>query len=434
MKAKSQYYPELRDLNVDLSVHSQIGSGYKLADLGSLDEFHDRLAKYDIADLPLNYVLADKAIGYFTDQIISCSFVPFNGAFDRMDKSKSIGFGAKKLGCFSRLDPLMKEYLEDYVYASSQFPHHVIVSASQKDEIRVETKTPRLFTSFPPEHTFLATIVLGDFLRQFINNRFCVNKCISAVGDAAQNGALVYYKEELSRRPFLYCTDTSAQDTSVTTQFLNLVYDKIKLLYTMDTEDENLFEAVRFNSINKLMNVNGQLYLVKRGLGSGDYLTIVINIMWRLYMILENYKYDIDKFFDENTVIICGDDLIMSSNYGDLDLSSKYAKIEWAGKPVTWAEMDFCSMKFLPYIHHDENKVRAVLTLRKKKQHSLSPVFELQRLAGLLRTLTNKKLYNEILDIMIELTKKNDLYLEFDNLYISYDLLFMQYNTYRIFA
>jgi hypothetical protein len=430
LRSRSQYYPDLKEVDVDLLVHSQMGEGYQLAQLGSVDELYDRLGKYDRDDVPLNKVVAKDSIKYFLDRIRPCRFYDFEYAYGLMDKSKSIGFGAQRQKVFSREDPNMCDYMKEYVKVSSETPHHVIVNASQKDEVRVSTKTPRLFTAFPPEHTLLASMCLGDFLRQFLKHRFCVDHSISSVGDAIQNGAAAYYRLVMSCHPYTYCTDTSAQDSSISPEFIDMVYDEIKLKYDFSPTEEQLFEAVRFNSINKMMNVNGDLYLVPRGLGSGDYLTTVINIMWRLYMVLENYNHNYDHFFSDNLVIICGDDLIMSSEYPDLDLNSKYAQIEWAGKPVPWSEMDFCSVKFEPYVHHDPKKVLAVLYHRKKKSHQLSPAFEMQRLGGLLRVLSTKEIYDLILSKMYNLLKKHpELEDDFDNLYISFEELYDNYNS-----
>ncbi len=430
LRGSSQYYPELRDFPVDLDLHSQIGDGYNLAKLGSLDEFYDRLAKYDIDDVPLNRDVALMSINYFLDRIGSCTYTDVEKAYTELDFSKSIGFGAKESKIFARSDPRMKEYLFKYVELSSMSTHHCIVNASQKDEVRVSTKTPRLFTAFPPEHTFLATVVLGDFLRQFLKHRFCVDHSVSSVGDSIQNGAAAYYKLVLGQHPYLYCTDTSAQDSSVSPEFLNLVYDQIKLKYDFNQDDEMLFEAVRFNSIHKLVNANGDLYLVNRGLGSGDYLTIVINIIWRLYLILENYNHDLSTYFQDNCTVICGDDLAMSSKFSDLDLNSKYAKIEWAGRPVSWDEMDFCSVKFSPYIHHDANKVLAVLNNRKKRVHCLSPALELQRLGGILRVLSNKEIYLLVLSKMTQLVEDHpELEDDYLSLFVTYEELFSNYNS-----
>jgi hypothetical protein len=431
LRDRSQYYPEFSELPVDVMRHSQIGSGYKIAELGDLGEVYDRLAKYDIPDIPLKRELAHEAIRYFTDRIHPCEFIEPEGAYDAMDKSKSIGFGAVTQKIFSREDPEMYEYLMKYVELSKHTIHHVIINGAQKDEVRVEDKTPRLFTSFPPEHTFLATCVLGDFMDQFLDYRFCTDGSISSVGDSIQCGAAQFYYEQLSKRPFVYCTDTSAQDSSVPAEFINMVYDEIKTKYSLDDEEDMMFEAVRFNSINKLMNINGDLFLVPRGLGSGDYLTIVINIMWRYYMFLASYNHPLETVLEDNTLIICGDDFVCSSNYDDLNHDSDYAKIEWAKSPISWDDMDFCSIKFKPYIHHDPKKVMAVLNLRKRKVHQLSPEHEMHRLGGLLRVLSNQEVYSTILNRMRNLAHKYpETNRAFRDLFISYDDLFLCYNSY----
>lgn len=431
LRNKSQYYPDLEYISPEFEFHSQIGSGYRLAQLGDLGEAYDRLAKYDIPDVELNFDIARRSIDYFMDQISPCAFVDFEDSFDSMDKRKAIGFGAQRNGIFSRSDPNMYDYLLNYVTLCKRQISHIIINASQKDEVRVEDKTPRLFMSFPPEHTFLATMILGEFLDQFVDNRFCTNLSVSTVGDSMQNGAGKLYFDKMDVKAYKYCTDTSAQDSSVSPVFINMVYDAIKLKYDLNEEEDMMFENVRFNSIYKMVNMNGHLYLVPRGLGSGDYLTIVINIMWRYYMFLESYNHDLDKVNSENVVIICGDDFACSSDYGDLNMNSKYAKIEWAGHPVTWEEMDFCSIRFSPYIHHDPNKVLAVLNNRKKRQHILSPESEMQRLGGLLRVLSDEKVYNEILRRMFLLTQKHpETLLSYRNLFISYDDLYQTYNTY----
>jgi hypothetical protein len=431
LRDRSQYYPDLNELEINLKTHSQIGSGYKIAELGNLDEVYDRLAKFDIDDKPLNRKLALDAVKTFTDKIGSCSLIEPDGAYDSMNKSSSIGTGAQLMGIFSREDPRMYEYLMGYLEKSKVQRCHCIINGAQKDEVRVEDKTPRLFTSFPPEHTFLASVMLGDFMDQFLDHRFCTDGSISTVGDSIQCGAGRYYYDQLNRRPYVYCTDTSAQDSSVSAEFINLVYDEIKLKYDLSEEEDMMFENVRFNSVYKMMNINGEVFLVPRGLGSGDFLTIVINIMWRYYMFLCSYNHPLETVLEDNTVIICGDDFACSSNYNDLNHDSEYAKIEWAGKPVDWDDMDFCSIKFKPYIHHDPKKVMSVLNLRKKKQHCLSPEHEMQRLGGLLRVLSNEKVYNEILSRMSKLANEYpETQLSFRNLFISYDDLFYCYNSY----
>lgn len=393
------------------------------------------MGKYDLIDQPLNIEIALKAIRTFTDKIDECFFVDIESAYDSMDKTKSIGFGATNCGVFSRADPLMKDYLYDFVKQSQIETKHILITASQKDEVRVSTKTPRLFTSYPPEHTFLATIVLGDFFRQFCDHRFTIDGTPSAVGDPMQLGALAEYYHQMSKHKYSYATDTSAQDSSVSAEFIHMVYDEIKSKYDLDSDENNMFETVRFNSIYKYMNINGDVYLVPRGLGSGDYLTIIINIMWRYYMVLENYNHNLDLFEKENTVVINGDDLIMSSDYGDLDLNSKHAKIEWANTHIPWEEMEFCSLKFKPFIHHDPKKVRAVLNLRRKRKHMLEPACELQRLGGLLRTLSTREVYDEILHKMITIVLEDrDLFDLFESLIVDYEVIFDQYNNTFLFT
>jgi len=407
-----------------------MGDGYIISPLGNLNDLHERLAKYDIMDIPLNKDAAKRAITYFTNMIGECHMLSNEEAFDEISKTSAIGTGAKASGVFSRKDPKMLEYLEQYISQCECWPQHVIINASQKDEVRVLGKSPRLFTSFPAEHTYACTIVLKDFIEQFYSHRFCVDGSISAVGDPMQKGALSIYKYELSKRKYLYCTDTSGQDASVSAEFMNMVYNCIKEKYSgMTQEEDSLFESVRFNSINKMVNVNGDFYLVPRGLGSGDYLTVVINIMWRLYMIFANYTHNLDDYFLNNTTIINGDDLIMSSDFSDLDLNSVHAKIEWAGKPVSWDEMDFCSTQFSPYIHHNEAKVLAVLALRQKRAHMLSPVMAMQRLGGMIRVLSTPKVYHIILHMMEALRDRCNLYESYEEAFVTYEEIFDNYNN-----
>lgn len=430
LRDKSQFLPIFEHIDLNLVFQSQTGEYYNLAKLGSVDEFYDRLAKYDRIDLPLNLRAARKSIDYFLDRIAPCKTRSFAEAFEDLDMSKSIGFGAQSTKIFSRRDPAMLEYMKGYITCISDSTHNVVINASQKDELRAAGKTPRLFTAFPPEHTLAATMVLGDFCEKFRSNRFCSNLTISTVGDSIQKGACAFYKHELDKRPYLYCTDTSGQDSSVSAEFLHLVYDSIRTKYNYTEEEERIFESVKHNSINKMVNVNGDIYLVPRGLGSGDYLTIIVNIMWRLYMIFDNYKYELDTYFDHNTTIICGDDLIMSSDYDDLDLNSRHAIIEWAGKPVTWKEMDFCSVSFYPYIHHDKKKVEAVLNLRKSASHMLSPEMEIQRLGGILRVLVDKEMYMGIITRMQTIVKKHpSLQYVYEEQFVTYEELFAEYNS-----
>jgi hypothetical protein len=407
---------------------SQTGAKYQIAELGDTNELYERLTKYDHEDKPINVSIANFCIQHFTDRIGDCNFLEFNDAFSDLNKDSSVGFGAKQLGIKSRLDIDLKLYLLNYYDRSRRSPLHCIITASQKDEIRVVGKTPRLFTSFPVEHTFLSSLVFGDFLRQFYDHRFCVDGSVSAVGDPMQSGSLAMYKYELSKRPYLYCTDTNAQDSSVTRSFLELVYANILTKYKLTDEEYNLFQTAKNNSIDKVVTVCGMLYLIPRGLGSGDYLTVVVNIMWRLYMVVENYSHLTMDFFSRNTTIINGDDLIMSSDFDDLDLNSPHARIEWANRHVTWDEMDFCSHKFSPYIHQDPVKVRAVLSLRKKRSYGNDPRCEIQRLGGLLHVLSDEDTYNLILTQMIDLANKYNLQDLLDQQYISYDELFANYN------
>lgn len=436
LSSKSQYHPDL-SIPFDyenLIKHSQTGDVYGIAELGDIIELYDRLKKYDRIDIPLNNDVANIAIDYFMDKIGPCKFLDHDEAFSRLNLGSALGYGAKLEGLFSRKDPGLRQYLNDYVSACQISPRSVFINASQKDEIRPldqktqKLKTPRLFTSFPVEHTYLCTIALGSFLDQFYEHRFCLDGSISAVGDPMQDGALAVYKYELDKRPYLYCTDTSGQDSSVSADFITLIYSKIMKKYNLSQEEALIFESCRNNSVNKVVSVCGMLYLVPRGLGSGDYLTVVINIMWRLYMILENYKYPLDTYFLDNTTIINGDDLVLSSNYDDLDLSSKYATIEWKGKHVTWSEMDFCSCLFHPYIHHHPEKVEAVLKLRKQRKYMDDPVAEMQVLGGLLRVLTNEDLHLKITKMMMKLRDEHDLFDLYDSLYIDYGDLFALYN------
>jgi transcription elongation factor Elf1 len=428
MSSNSQYYEEL-SLPIDPNFQSQLGDEYKLAELGSLSELLDRLANYDRPDEPINTATAMIAMNHFLDKIFNCTFCSLESAFRTMPQDKSIGFGAKECGVYSRKDPAMYEYLLDYYNRSVEGPVHVIITASQKDEIRPSTKTPRLFTSYPPEHTFLATIVFNDFLQQFIALHFTTGSSCSALGDSMQLGAGVIYKEELQKLPYLYCTDTKAQDSSVSPDFIALFYTMVKSKFVLSVEEEALYEAVVFNTINKLLNVNGHAYLVSRGLGSGDYFTSVINVIWRLYMVLDNYHYPLDFFFRDNKPVINGDDLMMTSKYDDLNLNSRHATIEWLNRPITWEEADFCSITFVPYICHDPKKVLAVLHKRIPKRFMLLPKYQMQRLGGILRVLSNREVYDEVIHMMKVLAQEKSLWKEYYDLFITYEQLYMTYNT-----
>jgi hypothetical protein len=432
LPSKSQYLPDLTIpvVKQDILLHSQTGEDYNIAEIGDYKELLERLAKYDHESKTLKYDIAKFAINYFLDRIPSCAFITEDEAFSNLNMNASVGFGAKRMGIKYRRDPLLPSYLSSYVELSKEQFIYSILGGAQKDEIRVLGKTPRLFTSYPVEHTFLSSIVLSDFLRQFFDNRFCINGTVSSVGDALQNGALATYKYELSKRKYLYCSDTSGQDASVSPDFLHLFFGMLREKYELTDSESNMFETVRENSVNKVVLVNGLLYLVPTGIGSGDYLTIIINIMWRLYIAIESYSLqrDFRTYFIHNTTIINGDDFISSSDFADLNLNSEFATITWAGKPVSWNEMDFCSCVFEPFIHHDPNKVLSVLYNRKKRAVTFSPYAEMQRLSGLLRTLSTRKVYNRILYNMIKVRDEFRLYEEFQNGFISYEQLFSNYN------
>lgn len=427
----SQYLGAV-DTPIDVELHSQTGDSYQLAELGKLDDLIERFRKYDIDDYPLNVSLAEKAIDTFLNHIPKVNTLSFDCAFKRLDLSKSIGLGAKQQQIYSRQDKLMIEYLHNYIDLSSKQNVHCIVNGSQKDEVRVVGKTPRFFTSFPPEHTLAATMVLGNFFDYFVSNSFAQTGLPSAVGDPFQSGAMAYYKMRLEELPYWYCTDTSAQDSSVSADFLELVYSRIQDKINFDSEEElNLFKNVKFNSINKLININGELYVCPRGLGSGDYLTIIINIIWRYYMILENYNHSLDDILVDNRIIINGDDLVMTSRFNDLNLSSNHAKIEWAGGPIDPKLADFCSMKFYPYIHHDKAKVLAVYKLRRKRANSFSPYMEAQRISGLMRCLVDYDLYSYFLRILEHMYQKSEItYEQFCNCFVSYQEIYEQYNEF----
>jgi len=432
LSSTSQYVPAIPILLNDNNycLHSQVGSSYQIAELGENSELYERLLKYDKRDESLNVCVLNFTLDYFFNMIGSCSQLDKNEAFKELNKSSSTGIGAKLLNIKDRKSDKLETYLDSYYAYCTQSPRSCFITASQKDEIRVVGKTPRLFTSFPVEHTYLCSIALGDFLRQFYSHSFSKDHTVSAVGDSMQNGCLEYYRQELSKRPYLYCTDTSAQDSSVSFDFLNAIYDRIEAKCIFNSNDErNIFYACRFNSIYKVVSVHGLIYLLPRGLGSGDYLTVVVNIMWRLYMVIEKYTHPTIDFFTKNTPIINGDDLVMSSEYSDIDLNSKHAKIEWAGRPVSWDEMDFCSHKFAPYIHQDPVKHRAVVNLRRKRSYGNCPIAEMQRLGGLLHVLSNREMYNLILEKMLALCKDSpQVELAFQSQYITYEQLYANYN------
>jgi len=431
----SQYTGEMSDL-VEVMLHSQLGEGYEIARLGKLEDMIDRFRKYDVPHPTLNYDLAEKAIDTFLTMIPKCGVMTYEEAFERLDLSKSIGLGAKTDKVFSRQDPLIHDYLKGYIDIASKQNVFCLINGSQKDEVRVVGKTPRFFTSFPPEHTLTATMALGEFFDHFVTNSFAACGLPSAVGDPLQSGAMAYYKEQLERLPYWYCTDTSAQDSSVSSEFMELVYDKIKeKIRFPDEVYEGLFENVRFNSINKLIHINGELYVCPRGLGSGDYLTIVINILWRYYMILENYNHDLSRVLIDNVIIINGDDLVMSSKFSDLNLNSVHAKIEWAGKPIPKEEADFCSLMFYPYIHHSKDKVLAVYKLRKMRNKSYDPESEAQRIAGLMRCLVDYNTYCYLANILSMMHDDGEISYEvYSNCFVSFQEVYDRYNNFLVFS
>lgn len=431
----SQYTGEMNILS-NYQLHSQLGDNYEIAKLGKLDEFIDRFRRYDVEHPQINYDMAVKAIDTFFCNIPRCDTLTYDEAFESLDLSKSIGLGAKTDKIFSRRDPLLHQYFKDYISMASVQRVFCLINGSQKDEVRVVGKTPRFFTSFPPEHTLTATMTMGEFFRHFVHNSFANVGLPSAVGDPLQSGAMAFYKERLESHPHWYCSDTSAQDSSVSAEFMELVYDKIKEKINFPTEEyENVFDNVKFNSINKLININGELYVCPRGLGSGDYLTIVINILWRYYMILENYTHDMDNILIDNTIIINGDDLVMSSEFDDLNLDSIHAKIEWAGKPIPKEESDFCSLKFYPYIHHSKDKVLAVYRLRKVRDKSYDPNAEAQRIAGIMRCLVDYKTFCYFRNILNLMHEDGEIdYTTLQNCTISYQELYNRYNDYMVFC
>lgn len=430
----SQYAGEMNQLS-NYQLHSQLGEGYEIAKLGKLEEFIERFRKYDVEHPLLNYDLAVRAIDTFFRGIPACNMLSYDEAFDSLDLSKSIGMGAKNDKLFSRRDPLIHNYFKGYIAMASKQRTFCLINGSQKDEVRVKGKTPRFFTSYPPEHTLTATMVMGEFFRHFVGNSFSNCGLPSAVGDPLQSGAMSFYKQQLEMHPHWYCTDTSAQDSSVSAEFIDLAYNKIKERLIFPNEEyENLFENVRFNSINKLININGELYVCPRGLGSGDYLTIVINILWRYYMILENYHHNLDEIFVDNVIIINGDDLVMSSKYDDLNLNSIHAKIEWAGKSIPKEDADFCSLKFYPYIHHSKDKVLAVYKLRKVRSKSYDPNAEAQRIAGIMRCLVDYETFCYFRNILNMMYEDGDIdYTTLQNCSISYQELYNRYNQHMVF-
>jgi hypothetical protein len=72
-----------------------------------------------------------------------------------------------------------------------------------------------------------------------------------------------------------------------------------------------------------------------------------------------------------------------------------------------------------------------VLNLRKKRIHMMSPQLEMQRLGGILRVLSTREVYNEILLRMDALLEKYpEVYRDYEAMYISFDDIFHNYNSY----
>jgi hypothetical protein len=428
LSKKSKFGHHLQYVSGIKQYQSQTGDGYDLAILGDMGQTFDQLAKYDKFDEPANADALNFTLEYFLSFIKKCEIVDISLAQQQMNMSSSSGFGAKRAGISSRSSPKMQAYLMEYLNLAGSGHVKCVINGSQKDELRVHGKNARFFTSYPPEHTLLSCITLGDFVRQFYSQSFCKNRFVSAIGDAPQKGSMRVYYNELSKRKYAYCTDTSAQDSSVPVWFIRVVLTNIMKKYDLDEIEQNWFDNVISNSIYKAVNVAGYIYLVPRGLGSGDYLTTIINVMWRFYMIVENYKRPLTEFLNHNTVIINGDDLIMSSDFNDLDLSSRYASIKWAGRPVSWEDMDFCSCKFLPDVHYDSLKMRSVLNKRVQVAQILHPESEMQRLGGLLAIHVDESFYRDVLLRMQQIRNEYNLYVEYERNFISYDQLWSAYN------
>lgn len=436
---RSQYYYS-NDVNVDLYVpHSQTGNEYDLASLGNKDELLDRMMKYDILDKPLNLVLAKRAIKYFLDQIHRLKFCSFESCIKNLDLKSAIGFGAKSEGVYGRDSPAMMQYFENTIEKCSKQPHIFIINAAQKDELRPSVngkiKTARLFMSYPPEHTLLASMALGDLMDQFMELRVTTGKSVSFVGDSFQKGALKFIRDRLEEFPYYYDTDTSGQDSSVSAEFLSLFYDLVFDQTDFDNEYQiNIFNTVRYNSINKVVNVAGQLYSINRGLGSGDYMTIVINIMWRLYLFYCSYNHNLETVHDDNFIVINGDDFIQGSIFQDLNHDSDFATIEWRKRPSTKEELVFCSLYLYPDIHHDPTKVLDVLNKRLKRTHMLSPSLEMQRLGGILLCHSSQQVHHIIHQrmqrLLIQYSKDKLLFETYKFMYKSYAEIFKSYNTY----
>jgi hypothetical protein len=428
LSKKSKFGHHLNYVSGTKQYQSQTGDGYDLVILGDMGHAFDQLAKYDKHDEPASADALKFTLKYFLEWIKKCEVMDITLAQQQMNMSSSSGFGAKRAGISSRSSPKMQLYLMEYLNLAGVGPVKCVISGSQKDELRVHDKLARFFTSYPPEQTLLSCIVLGDFVRQFYSRSFSKDGFVSAIGDAPQKGSMKVYYNELRKRQFAYCTDTSAQDSSVPVWFIRVVLEQIMAKYDLDEIEQNWFDNVISNSIYKAVNIAGYVYLVPRGLGSGDYLTTIINVMWRFYMVVENYNRPLTEFFKHNTVIINGDDLIMSSDFNDLDLSSRYASIKWAGRPVSWEDMDFCSCKFLPDIHYDSLKMRSVLDKRVQVSQTLHPESEMERLGGLLLIHVDESFYKEVLSRMQKIRDEYSLFLEYERKYVSYDQLWSAFN------
>jgi len=409
-------------------LQSQLAEEYGLAKLGLLGDQIERLGKYDRPDKPLNRLLAQKAIDYYLEWIPQEVPCTFEEAVENLNFSASTGFGAKNAGIKTREDPKLLDYLRSYLQHS---PISVVINASQKDEVRSTKKTPRLFMSYPVEHTFASSLILSRLVSTLYTKTYATCGFASAIGDAPQRGSFVEYRRRLLKHPYFYATDTKSQDSTVTRDFINMVYDKLREKLILDPVQECIFDGLRLNSIHKTVNLAGTFYSVDTGLGSGDYLTSIINMIWRMYMFYCSYNHDISTVHEDNEIIILGDDFVCSSKYDDLNMDSEYATIVWAGRPIPMEDLDFCSLKFLPFVHHDPEKVLSVFKLRKNRQHSMSYRMQLVRMAGLLRCCTEKYVYDIILDHMHKCSERWKV--DISDLIIPYDEVFSNYNFYTIF-
>jgi hypothetical protein len=392
---------------MDFEFQSQTGESYGLGVLGNLDEQLERMSNFDHDDSVLNETTLCSNLEYVFGHIKICEFSDFDDIMANINFDAAVGFGAKQQGILSRRDEDLYDYIAEYISLCQQCPHQSIITASQKDELRPEDidtgkiKTPRLFFSCPVEQTFVARFVLGDFVRQFYSSSFCKDGFVSGVGDPTQRGAMAYVKDKMMSYSYQYCTDTKAQDSSVPASYINAFYDKLATKYNLDSAQKNLFETCRLNSIYKLVSVAGYLYEIPGGLASGDFLTMVINISFRHYLLLDSYcigksdfsKLCIEKFYQEVCPIIVGDDCIFASNDATINVKHHIAQVKGGLVPIE--KLDFCSVSFYPYIHHSPDKVRAVLKMRHKKAHSQLPNLHMKILGGILSVLSNEEVYNE---------------------------------------